>query len=162
MDRTRWEADLAGCYARVLRALAAAAGSFVLAEDALQDALVAALRPGVIESMDRVEGWLYVAGIRALRRARWRRRLERGFASLRLAAPPPTEDRLEVERLLGRLTPRQRQIVVARYYLGLSYQEIASQLEISVGAATSTVSQALARLRKRSARDQERQWTNAK
>jgi RNA polymerase sigma-70 factor (ECF subfamily) len=50
--------------------------------------------------------------------------------------------------LLDRLPRRQREIVIARFYLDLSYAEIARELGISVGTATTTVSQALARLRK--------------
>ena len=163
LDRIRWDAELAACYARVLRALAAASGSLVLAEDSLQDALVAALKPGAIEAMDRVDGWLYVAGLRAMRRARWRRRLEGGLGKLGLVSPPPSDDRLEVARLLEILTPRQREVIVARFYLGLSYAEIAERLEMSVGAATSTASQAIARMRKELSGDGEvPQWTSAK
>jgi RNA polymerase sigma-70 factor (ECF subfamily) len=63
--------------------------------------------------------------------------------------------------LIARLTPRQRELVVARFYLDLSFKEIAEHFGLSVSAATSTVSQALARIR-RSDSEREGKWTSAK
>jgi RNA polymerase sigma factor (sigma-70 family) len=56
-------------------------------------------------------------------------------------------ERLEVGRLLTLLTERQRAIVVARYYLGLSQDEIAEALGVRRGTVSATVSQSLARMR---------------
>ena len=56
-------------------------------------------------------------------------------------------DRLEVGRLLGLLTERQRAIVVAHYYLGLTQDEIADALGVKRGTVSATVSQSLARMR---------------
>jgi len=58
-------------------------------------------------------------------------------------------DRLEVGRLLGLLTERQRAIVVAHYYLGLTQEEIADALDIRRGTVSATVSQSLARMREK-------------
>ena len=55
--------------------------------------------------------------------------------------------RLEVGRLLALLTERQRAIVVAHYYLGLTQDEIAEGLGIRRGTVSATVSQSLARMR---------------
>jgi RNA polymerase sigma factor (sigma-70 family) len=55
--------------------------------------------------------------------------------------------RLEVGRLLVLLTERQRAIVVAHYYLGLSQEEIAEALGVRRGTVSATVSQSLARMR---------------
>lgn len=60
----------------------------------------------------------------------------------------PSLDRVSALELLRRLTPRQREFVVARYFLDLSYREIAEQWAVSVSSATSTVAQAIARLRR--------------
>jgi len=49
--------------------------------------------------------------------------------------------------VLGLLTERQRAIVVAHYYLGLTQDEIADALDIRRGTVSATVSQALARMR---------------
>jgi DNA-directed RNA polymerase specialized sigma24 family protein len=51
------------------------------------------------------------------------------------------------------LTTRQREFVVARYYLGLTYQEMAEHFDVSLGTATSTVNHAFAKLRRSLAED---------
>jgi len=68
-------------------------------------------------------------------------------AGIRLV-PRAGLERIEATEVLRDLTPRQRELIVARYYLDLSFKEIADHFGISVSAATSTVSQALARARK--------------
>ena len=49
--------------------------------------------------------------------------------------------------LLRQLPERQRAIVVARYYYGLSYDEIASDFEIKSGTVGATLHQAIEKLR---------------
>lgn len=160
MEQRQWEIELAACYGRVLRGLIALAGSREAGEDALHDALAAALTPGTIERIEHADAWLYVVGVRHLRRSRWRARLESPLRILRGSLSPPSTERLEVLELLDQLTPRQREVVIARFYLDLSYGEIARSLGISVGTATTTVSQALARLRKSGAEGAT--WNKAK
>ena len=162
MDRDEWERAVAAQYAQVLRGLTAIAGQRERAEDALHDALLAALRPGVIEGVERADAWLYAVGVRKLRRAMWRTRLEVLVGGGAAAYPAPGLDRVRATEVLAHLTPRQRELVVARYYLDLTFREIAEHFGISVSAATSTVSQALARIREAEARLGERQWTSAK
>jgi DNA-directed RNA polymerase specialized sigma24 family protein len=89
-------------------------------------------------------------------------RLERGLETLRLVSPPPSDDRPEIVRLINALPARQRQVIVARYYLGLSYAEIAGGFGISVGAATSTATHALRRMRKQLMGKGVPQWTGGK
>jgi RNA polymerase sigma factor (sigma-70 family) len=147
LDRERWERELAAHYGQVLRGLIAVAGQRERAEDALHDALLVALKPGVVEGIERADAWLYAVGVRKLRRAGWRTRLD-GLLGARAASYlEPGLERIEAMELLVQLTPRQREFVVARFYLDLSFKEIAEVFGVSVGAATSTVSQALARLR---------------
>lgn len=57
------------------------------------------------------------------------------------------DDRDQLRRLLNQLTPRERAVVVLRYYCDQSEQETASSLGIPVGTVKSTCSRALARLR---------------
>lgn len=137
----------------------AACGSRVLAEDALQDALVAALKPGQREKVDRVDAWLYVVGLRALRKGQWRRRLERTLGAITRSAPPPDLERVAAVEMLARLTDRQREMVIARYWMGLSFKEMADEFAVSVSTATSTVTQALKRLRREIAEEKGRAWT---
>lgn len=147
MTDAEWEARLEGCCARVLRGLVGVCGSLPDAEDALQEALVAALRVKDRDAIERLDGWLYVVALRALRRRRWRRRLERALDGLHLTQPGPGVQRVYAVELLRDLTPRQREVVVARFWLDLSYAEIAERFGISVGTATSTVTRALERIR---------------
>jgi RNA polymerase sigma factor (sigma-70 family) len=63
----------------------------------------------------------------------------------------PTEallDRLEAGRLLSMLTQRQREIVVAHYYLGLTHAETAHLFGLRPGTVSATIAQALGRMRK--------------
>ena len=57
------------------------------------------------------------------------------------------DDRDQLVRALAQLTPRQRRVVVLRHLEGLSEQEVAADLGISVGTVKSTASRALRQLR---------------
>jgi RNA polymerase sigma-70 factor (sigma-E family) len=58
-----------------------------------------------------------------------------------------SDERDELRRLLGSLTPRERAVVVLRYYCDQSEQETAAALGIPLGTVKSTCARALARLR---------------
>jgi RNA polymerase sigma-70 factor (sigma-E family) len=68
-------------------------------------------------------------------------------------APAPSAElaasdlRDELRRLLAGLSPRERSVVVMRYYCDLSEQETAATLGIPVGTVKSSCARALARLR---------------
>lgn len=162
MDRENFELEVAACYGTVLRGLIAASGRRDQAEDALHDALVAAMRDEyTVAGIVRVDAWLYAVGVRKLRRSAWREGLRRVLGG-EGTYPEPGLERIEVTELLALLTPRQRAIVVARYYLGLSYKEIASVFAITVGTATTTVSQALRRMQSIGSQAKEGSWKTAK
>ena len=57
-----------------------------------------------------------------------------------------SEDRREVLAALARLPRRRREVLVLRYYLGLSEAEIAAVLGISPGTVKSTAARGLAAL----------------
>lgn len=134
----------------LVRALSGLAGDRDRAEDALQDAVEAALKPGVIEGIDRADAWLYAVAARHVRRG-----LVSGVAHAALSrmrggsAAAPSLDRVATLELLNGLTGRQREFLIARYYLDLSYRDIAEHFGVSIGTATATVAQALKRLRER-------------
>ena len=67
----------------------------------------------------------------------------------RSAATTPTRptSRDQLRRLLAELAPRERAVIVLRYYCDLSEQDAAATLGIPVGTVKSTCSRALARLR---------------
>jgi len=58
-----------------------------------------------------------------------------------------SDERDELRRLLTELSPRERAVVVLRYYCDQSEQETAATLGIPVGTVKSTCARALARLR---------------
>ena len=146
LDRQSWEAAVEASWPRLVRALSGLAGDRDRAENALQDAVEDALKPGVIERIERADAWLYAVATRRLRRG-----LVRSALSLLRAgsAPAPSIDRVATLELLNGLSGRQREFVIARYYLDLSYRDIAEEFGVSVGTATATVTQALKRLRTR-------------
>jgi RNA polymerase sigma-70 factor (sigma-E family) len=57
------------------------------------------------------------------------------------------DERDELRRLLAGLSPRERAVVVLRYYCDLSEQDTAANLGVPVGTVKSTCSRALSRLR---------------
>ena len=81
---------------------------------------------------------------RARRRAELHEPDEVGAESPELAR---FDTRVELTAALGALTPRQRAVVVVRYFLDLSEVETAKALGCSVGTVKSTASKALVRLR---------------
>ncbi len=62
---------------------------------------------------------------------------------------PPGEHRLMIEAALAGLAPRQRAVLVLRYFEDLTETQTATALGISVGTVKSQASDALARLRER-------------
>lgn len=110
----------------------------------------AALKPGVLERIERADAWLYAVAARHVRRNALQRAAESAFDLLRVrSTPPPSVDRMAALELLNGLSPRQREFVIARYYLDLSYRDIAEHFGVSVGTATATVTQSLKRVRQR-------------
>ena len=161
MNEAEWASVLEECYARVLRALVGVSGSRQTAEDGLQDALAAAWKPGVRERIERPDAWLFRVGVRMIRRGRWRTRREAILDEDRSRVQGPGLNRVFAVELLSKLSSHQRELVVARYFLGLSYREIADQWDIDVGTATATVSHALERLRN-DLQKEEAGWTSTR
>jgi RNA polymerase sigma-70 factor (sigma-E family) len=79
----------------------------------------------------------------------WRRQREVPTPTLRELAEVSSEPEtaLVVRRALGRLTPKQRAVVVLRHFDDLSEIDAAAVLGVSVGTVKSQLSAALARLR---------------
>jgi RNA polymerase sigma-70 factor (sigma-E family) len=121
-----------------------------LAEDLVQTALFKAAM-----SWERIDGEPepYVRRILYTENISWWRRRRRGVTE----APGHVTDRpgtgadvdlqLSLERALDLLTPKQRTVLVLRYYEDLTEPETARVLGIAVGTVKSTHRQALDRLR---------------
>ncbi len=80
------------------------------------------------------------------RRRRWRERSTDDLPEL-LATEPDHAELIAVRDALAALAPRQRAVLVLRYYEGLSEKEIAAQLGIAPGTVKSHAQAALARMR---------------
>ena len=104
--------------------------------------------------LDRVGGplpYLRSAVINGCRSALRRRVLIRRHADRDLPCPPLSaeeaallsEDRRQVLAALATLPPRRREVLVMRFYLGLSEAEIAATLGISPGTVKSSAARGL-------------------
>lgn len=134
-------------------------GDHQLAEDLVQTALArAATRWSRLMATGDPEP--YVRRIMVNERTTWwrRRRYEvvgRADCVSVAASDVPTgvddtariDHRIALTRALGRLSARQRSVVVLRYYLDMSVEETALAMGCSVGTVKSTTSDALSRLR---------------
>lgn len=148
------EDDLVGALPRIFRALVAMGARPDEAEDAVQDAAVRAL--GSVKTIDRLDGWLFIVALRIWRGRRVRERLVRPLEWFQGSTPGPDPTRLTLLGELTRLPARQREVMVARYVLGLSQKETAAALGIAQGTVTATQAQASRRLRARLGDDDER------
>ncbi len=129
------------------RALALAVGDIAMADEAIDEAMTRAFTHWAkIGGYERPEGWAYRVGlnwVRGLYRKRRYEVLTQIDAEGRRDQPMPD---LDVVAAVGRLSPRLRPVVVARYYLDWSTAQVATALDISEGTVKSRLSRALDRL----------------
>jgi RNA polymerase sigma-70 factor (sigma-E family) len=129
-------------------------GDHAAAEDLVQSALArTASRWRSVVAGGNPEGYVRRAMVNE-HISWWRRRGRRQ----RLVPQPPAGrpapaadsglDRLELAAALARLAPRQRAVVVLRFYADLSEAEAADVLGVSIGTVKSQTHDALARLRR--------------
>lgn len=125
------------------------------AEDVVQEAFLGLFRGlGRLSDPGRAAAYLRASvlnGCRSVLRARKRARLRGGAADYPAvwsaeSAVLAGEERREVLAAVARLPRRQREVLVLRYFLGLSDSEIAADLGVSRGTVVSTASRALATL----------------
>ena len=147
-DSRDWETLYRNAVPRVYPALLATLRDPELAEDALHEAFAEGLRRPPATNQNLM-GWLFRVALRRARRRRW------AFISLRgqeqrAAADEIADllDRMEAGRLLALLTERQRALVVAHYYLGLTQAETADLFGVRPGTVSATIAKALTRMRK--------------
>jgi RNA polymerase sigma-70 factor (sigma-E family) len=138
----------------LLRAATLVSGDPHLAQDLVQDALLKlALRWDRVRAGDPEA---YVRRILYRDLVSWRRRWRRE----RLGAPPAgaadavaadpaagTGDRLALQAALAHLTPKQRAVLVLRFYEDLSVHRTAELLAVTPGTVKSQTNAALRRLR---------------
>ena len=125
------------------------------AEDLVQTALVRAARhwPRVLAAGDpepyvrRVLVTAHVSAWRSASRRVATTTLPDGAADASGAAGPDPDDRVVLATALARLTPRQRAVLVLRFYEDLTEAQTAQALGIGVGTVKSQTRHALERLR---------------
>jgi len=126
------------------------------AEDVVQDAFAAlARRPDAVKDPSKALAYLRVSVVNTARSALRRRRTARAYSPPHDLSPPSPEDTAvlaeehrEVIEALQQLAPRQREVLVLRYWSNLSEADIAQTLQISQGTVKSTASRALVALEK--------------
>lgn len=133
----------------LVRALAVVTGSYDHVEDAIQDAFADAMAKAPTD-LRSPEGWLYVAALNRLRRYHGRGAL---FRRLRLAAASPPNDldqallRADLVHALLALPARDRELLVAKHYVGMTQEEIARHMKMPRGTVSAALSRAAARVR---------------
>ena len=91
---------------------------------------------------------LVTAHIDSTRRKWWGERPTETLPEVAVSDPTgSTDERDELRRMLTGLSPKERAVIVLRYYCDLPEQETAETLGMPVGTVKSTCSRALTRLR---------------
>lgn len=130
-------------------------GDVHAAQDLVQGALLRTYRAWHRVDPPRAVGYTRTVMLN-LSREEWRRAgsgrvlTSAGTEELLAQSPDHADATVEQDRLvrvLRLLPPRQRAVVVLRYYCDLSEQQCADELGISTGAVKSAASRGLARLR---------------
>jgi RNA polymerase sigma factor (sigma-70 family) len=146
--RASWLGACELAYPKVYRALIAMGASPEDAADALQDAFERAMK--VRADVSSPDGWLFVVALNRWRRERWRTRIFHPLTALLGRTGGQTRDaEIDLFSELGKLTGRQRTVLVARHALGLSQKEIGEILGISPGTVGAIAYQATRTLRNR-------------
>ncbi|MGW3998690.1 RNA polymerase sigma factor [Amycolatopsis sp. NPDC004772] len=124
-----------------------------LAEDVVQDAFLALVRHWPLDDPAGAGGYLRVSVVNGARSAHRRaaRRLRHRPGDRDDVPPADTgvllgEEHREVLAAVRRLPRRQREVLVLRYWAGLSEAEIADALGVSRGTVKTCASRALAKL----------------
>ncbi|MGW4670892.1 SigE family RNA polymerase sigma factor [Streptomyces sp. NPDC004324] len=127
------------------------------AEDVVQDAFAAVCRRHGerLDDLQDAHAYLHTAVVNAARSVLRRRRTARTYTPPHQGPGAPVDEPLllaeehrQVLDALARLTARQREVLVLRYWSDLTEAQIAETLGISRGTVKSTASRALATLEK--------------
>ncbi|MEU0845151.1 SigE family RNA polymerase sigma factor [Streptomyces sp. NPDC005962] len=127
------------------------------AEDVVQDAFAAVCRRhgARLDDLQDAHAYLHTAVVNAARSVLRRRRTARAYTPPYQGPGAPVDEPLllaeehrQVLDALAQLTPRQREVLVLRYWSDLSEVRIAETLGVSRGTVKSTASRALDTLEK--------------
>lgn len=153
LDTSDLESFCARTHPRIVGSLSLLCGDAHAAEELAQDAFARLCRDWWrVRKMDHPEAWLHKVAIN-LATSRWRRRSAERRAKQRLegalVVEPPLDRAadLAVRSAVAALPARQRTALVLRYYLDLTFAEIARLMDVKESTAKSLVAKALDRLR---------------
>jgi RNA polymerase sigma factor (sigma-70 family) len=131
--------------------LAGRLGDRLQAEEAAQESFVRAfLSLKKLRKPESFYSWLLgIAGRVAKEQFRSleRRRKDREAAETMLADAGDSPEEHPLEEVIAALPESHRQVILLRYYEGLSCQEVATRLDMPLGTVTKTLSRAYALLR---------------
>jgi RNA polymerase sigma-70 factor (sigma-E family) len=147
--RDDFEAFVAARYDALLRTAYLLTGDHHDAEDLLQQSLVKAVGAWgriVGDPEPYVRTILVRQNVSRWRRRRWRE-VQTDRAPDRAVVDAGADDRMQLQRALAMLAPRQRAVIVLRYYEDLTEAQTAEVLGIAVGTVKSQARDALTRLR---------------
>ena len=148
-DETGFEQFVVARRTALLRTAYLLTGSHPDAEDLVQATLVRCV-PKWKKIAHRPEPYVrQVLARESVSRWRSRRWREQHVAVVpeQVAAATDVDERLALRRALMSLAPRQRAVIVFRYYEDLTEQQTADQLGIAIGTVKSQARDGLARLR---------------
>jgi RNA polymerase sigma-70 factor, ECF subfamily len=127
-----------------------------LARDAVQDALLRAWRDlRALRDPDRFDAWVHRLLVRSCYGTVGRHRVREVRELTLVDAQVPgradmqraVADRDALDRAMQRLSPDQRAVIVARFYLGLELAECAAVLGVPLGTVQSRLARATALMR---------------
>jgi RNA polymerase sigma-70 factor (ECF subfamily) len=141
LQASSFETLHAATYRRLVGQLFALLGDVQEAEDVVQDAFARAwFNWPRIRAYDSPEAWVrrvaFNQAFNSTRRAR-RRLAALARHGPELDAPALSADQVDVQRAMARVPPRQREVLVLAYVVGLSLEEIAVQLRLPLGTVKS-------------------------
>lgn len=142
-------------YPRLVGAVGLFCGDANVGEDIAQEALIRALdRWEQVRELDRPGAWVQKVALNLATSHLRRQRLERAVGRLVPARQHRTFDdgvvrEVVLRRALGSLPPRQRAVVVLRFYLDRSVNDTAEVLGITPGSTRVLTHRALTSLRDR-------------
>ena len=121
------------------------------AEEAAQETFVRAFQSlKKLRKPESFYSWLLgIAGRVTLEHFRFQKRFEQESEAAAIAAPAPPDNNADsrLDEAIAVLPDNYRQVILLRYYEGMSCQEVAQKLDMPIGSVTKTLSRAYAMLR---------------
>jgi RNA polymerase sigma-70 factor, ECF subfamily len=145
-------------WARLVGALSLYTGDADLAEELAQEAVARVCRDWrKVRKLDAPGAWLHRVA-RNLAHSHFRRTRTGDRAHARAADPdtaPSDDDAVVLRAVVALLPERERDVIVLRFYLGLSVRETAQELDVPEGTVKTLTHRAIGRLRERGVVDEE-------